>query len=431
MYRRDLWRQGFSIPVFPILTPMQTSRQDDHGKSRKWLGLRFLIPSLLLATLIVDVVWRFVPPGLDYFRAWEPASLFATAEGPFAPNFHYYNDRAYGDLSNFGNLPGYRQYHKEVFTTDSFGFRNPPSGGTDAVPAAIVVGDSFAVGCGVSDGETLSAQLMSRLSNRRVYNGASAQPHWTTTNELIQRLHMRGGLVIWVVSEREPLPKSIQAETSHPHEVDPVTTPSSSESYRVLRGVTQWTDDHLAYSPLRNFLSRGFRKVENGTWLPNPPGKNLIVGHLRNGDSMLFLKIEVDNFYQTHYESGSYLSEINDLVVDSGNALLVLLVPDKFGVYYPLLSENGKSPPGGESHLNHLEKDLHRLGIPVLNLMSPLRIQAAEGLQRREYNYAIDDTHWNRLGIQTATIEVLRAWSNPLGSIGNASIGRNPSPAAR
>jgi hypothetical protein len=232
---------------------------------------------------------------------------------------------------------------------------------------------------------------------------------------------MRGGLVIWVVSEREPLPKSIQAETSRPHEVDPVTTPSSSESYRVLRRVTQWTDGHLAYSPLRNFLSRGFRKVENGTWLPNPPGKNLIVSHLRNGDSMLFLKIEVDNFYQTHYESGSYLSEINDLVVDSGNALLVLLVPDKFGVYYPMLSETGQSPPGGESNLNHHKKDL----------MSPLRIQAAEGLQRRVYNYAIDDTHWNRLGIQTAAIEVLRAWSNPLGSIGNASIDRNPSPAAR
>ena len=404
-------------------------RQDDHGQSRKRMGLRFLIPTLLLATLIVDVILRIFAPGFGSFRAWEPANNFATADGPFAPNFHYYNNRAYGDLSNWGNLPGFRQYHKEVFTTDSFGFRNPPSRGTDAVPAAIVVGDSYAVGSGVLDEDTLSAQLIDRLSNKRVYNGASAQANWNMTNRLIQRLHMRGGLVIWVVSEREPLPKSTYEETPHSHGVDPKPAPSSSESYLALRGVSQWTYSHLDYSPLRNFLSHGFRNVENGTWLPNPQGKTIIVGRLLNGDSMLFLNSEVANFYSPKYDSPDYLSEINALVRASGNELLVLLVPDKYAVYYLLLSEKGQSPPAGESRLNQLEKDLHRLGIPAVNLTSPLSSQAAEGLQRREYNYAIDDTHWNRLGIQTAAIEVLRAWSNPLGSISDASIGRNAIPA--
>jgi SGNH hydrolase-like domain, acetyltransferase AlgX len=391
------------------------------------MGLRFLIPSLLLAALIADVALRFVPPDRIYFRAWEPAKLFATADGPFAPNFHYDNDRTYGDLSNLGNRPRFRQYHREIFTTDEFGYRNPPRGGTGEMPAVILVGDSYAVGCGVSDADTLSAQLMSRLPGRRVYNGASEHPTWNMTSKLIQRMHMQGGLVIWEVSERTPLPKSVSEETSEIPGVVPMITPPSNESYRVLQDLDHWTDIQLTYSPLRIFLSRGFREMENGVWLPNPSGKVVLVGQLRNGDSMLFHRSEVDNFYRPQYDIGDYLSEISALVHGSGNELLVLLVPDKYGVYYPFLREAGQSPPEGQSRLDYLEKNLHRSGVPVLNLMSPLRSQAAEGLQRREYNYAIDDTHWNHLGIQTAVGEVLRAESNYVGFSSSTSIGRNTS----
>lgn len=169
--------------------------------------------------------------------------------------------------------------------------------------------------------------------------------------------------------------------------------------------------------------------MENGVWLPNPSENLVAVGHLRNGENMLFLESEVDNFYQPKYDIPTYLSEISDLVHCSGNEILVLLVPDKYGVYYPLLGDERRSTPEGESHLNQLEEDLHHLGIPVLNLMSPLRSQAAEGLQRREYNYRLDDTHWNRLGIQTAATEVLRAWSNQIGSVINTSVSRNACPS--
>ena len=134
---------------------------------------------------------------------------------------------------------------------------------------------------------------------------------------------------------------------------------------------------------------------------------------------------------QPLHDRGTYLTEISALVHATGNELLVLLVPEKYNVYYPLLSEKGEPPPEGESRLDHLEMDLHRSGIPVLNLTSPLRSQAAEGLQRREYNYWIDDTHWNRLGIETATTAILRAWSDRPRSISNASIRRNTSSAAR
>jgi len=408
---------------------MDSSRQSDCRQAQKRLGLRFLIPSLILATFLLDVALRFLPPGYIYFRAWDVASLFATAEGPFAPNFHYESDRAYGDLSNLGNRPRLRQYHREVFTTDEFGFRNSPSEGTGEMPAAILVGDSFAVGSGVSDSDTLSAQL-SRISNKPVYNGASLPPQWKKTKKLIERMHMQGGLVIWEVSEREVLPESVRTEL-HIVGVAPKTVSALSEKYPILQKVDLWTDSLLAYSPLGTLFSRFYRKMENDVWLPNPSEKLVVVGHLRNGDSMLFLPSEVQNFYRPKNDSPNYLAEISALVHCSGNELLVILVPDKYSVYYSLLRDERQSPPEGKSHLNQLEDDLQRLGIPVLNLTSALRFQAAEGLQRREYNYLLDDTHWNRIGIQTATAEILRVWGNHQGSICNTSFGRNASPAGQ
>jgi hypothetical protein len=395
------------------------------------MGLRFLIPSLLFATLIVDAALRFMPPQRIAFRAWEPASLFATADGWFAPNFRFESDRSYGDLPNLGNLPRFRQYRREVFTTDEFGYRNPPTSGTNDAPAAILVGDSFAVGCGVSDWDTLSAQLMSHLKGRRVYNAAGGGAQWKMTSQLIQRLHMRDGLVIWEVLERSGLPESVRAETSDFSKVAGRIASPNSETYRALRGLRIWTYSYLAYSPLSIFLNRSFQKMENNVWLPNPSEKVVLVGQLHTGDSMLFLDSEVRTFYKPLHDSGTYLSEISALVHATGNELLVLLVPEKYSVYYPLLVEKGESPPEGEFRLNHLEMDLHRLGIPVLNLTSQLRSQAEDGSQRREYNYWIDDSHWNHIGIQTAATAILRTWSDPSGSIGNASIRRNTSSDAR
>jgi hypothetical protein len=410
---------------------MEASRQDGRGKMRSRIALRFLIPSLLLTTLIADVALRFVPPQRIAFRAWEPASLFDTAEGWFAPDFRFENDRSYGDLPNLGNLPRFRKYRREVFTTDEFGYRNPPNGKSNDAPAAILVGDSFAVGCGVSDWDTLSAQLMSQLRGRKIYNAAGGGAQWKMTNQLIQRLQMRDGLVIWEVLERSGLPESVQAETSQLSKVASKIAPPNSEIYRNLRSLKIWTLSYLAYSPLSIFLNRTFQKAENGVWLPNPLEKNVLVGRLHNGDNMLFLDSEVQMFYRPIHDSGTYLSEINALVHATGNQLLVLLVPEKYNVYYPLLVEKGESPPEDEFRLNHLEKDMRRLGIPVLNLTPQLRSQAEEGLQRREYNYWIDDTHWNRRGIQTAAMAILQAWSDPSGSINNAYIRRNASSAAR
>src|SRR5919198_2974410 len=135
----------------------------------------YVIPRLLLVVCLVDVSLRFMSIDPLTFRAWEALTRYRPLGAAFEPNRHYSNERTYGDGAAMGNLPELRQYRRETFTTDALGFRNV------AVPrsapvAAILIGDSFAVGSGVSDEETLSSRL-SKLSGCTVYNAGSEHPH--------------------------------------------------------------------------------------------------------------------------------------------------------------------------------------------------------------------------------------------------------------
>lgn len=370
------------------------------------MALRVLIPSIILASLVFNIALRSVPPQWMAFHAWDAAILYATAEGDFAPNFHYANDRAFGDLANLGNLPSFRRYRKEVFTTDEFGFRNAPGSGASKPPAVIVVGDSYAAGSGVSDQETLSAQL-SNLMGETVYNGATYRGHWATTKFLIDRLQMRNGLIVWEFSERWLVPETVRSETRIRSRNARLYASQDAEQSELLRRYGHWADDFSAYSPLSIFIDRMLRNVQNDVWLPNPSRRNVVINHLSNGDPMLFLPDEVDAFYNPHYENSSYFSEVNDLIHRTGNELLVVLVPDKYNVYHSLLKEAAPSPLS-QSHLDHLEQDLIHAGVSVLNLTSALSLQASEGLKNKEYDYFIDDTHWNRLGIHVAANAIVR-----------------------
>src|ERR1700675_2034158 len=83
VFGHDFWRQGFPVPVFPILRPMETLRQSDPRQPRRWTALRVLIPWIIFSSLILNVALRFVPPQWMAFHAWEAATLYATAEGDF------------------------------------------------------------------------------------------------------------------------------------------------------------------------------------------------------------------------------------------------------------------------------------------------------------------------------------------------------------
>ena len=91
-----------------------------------------------------------------------------------------------------------------------------------------------------------------------------------------------------------------------------------------------------------------------------------------------------------------------------GFQLKVVLVPDKSTVYGPLLAEPLPSADGAARFLDDLAADLQDRGVNTVSLVGPLRQAAASGLDRGEYVYWRDDTHWNPRGIRIAAEAIER-----------------------
>jgi len=325
--------------------------------------------------------------------------MYPSAEGDFVPNFHFSSDRTYGDLIKMGNLPSYRHYHREVFTTDAFGFRNSPNASAVS-PEILVVGDSFAVGCGVSDRDNLSSQLSS-LAGKAVYNGGTEVSGWATTKALIDRLHLRDGWVIWELSESHDVPSFAVKQAAS------TAVSSSYMGERLSPRQARWVHDFWSYSPLRIFVQRLLLSVEDDYWLPNPLHGAVLIEHLKNGDPMLFLPYQVDGFYRPLREDTGYFLEVNARIRDTGNKLIVVLVPSKYVVYQPLLLNPGPSPDS-KAHWDQFEEDLQQAGIATVNLSSALKLQAAKDFPKGKYDYFIDDTHWNQSGIHVGAVAIAK-----------------------
>lgn len=360
--------------------------------------LSFLITALLTATLIADLVVRRIPIERIAFRAWEAAQYGATSLGAFRPNFHYENPRVYGDLANLGNLPEYREYRAETFTTDEFGFRNLPS--TAPVRLALV-GDSFSAGAALSDHETLSARFAEE-TGARVYNAAGGVT-WPALAEMIAVHHMKGGAVLLQVSEG-----GLGAKLDlSPSEARGVTilrenlTPSKFEEVRRFgAAAVNW----VQYSPLQILLTRAFRSLQNDRFLT----RDVEAVELSNGHRMLFF---VDNAAQALAIGPievEYFRRAQELTRQTGNELLVVMAPTKYRVYRPLMKRGGPIV----SAYRDLVPALEKAGIPSIDLTPVLTRQATELFERGEYNFRDDDTHWNPTGVRYAAHAIAEIWKN-------------------
>jgi len=388
-----------------------TSFVELRKKTGASLRVSKLIPGLLLLAGLSDFVLRLFPPGVFTFRAWEAMTLFVKDGEAFSPVKRYENERSYGDLSNIGNLPKLRQYHREVFTTDTLGFRNLPIQQPGQLKT-VLIGDSFAAGSGVSDEDTLSQQL-ARLQASPVYNAARNPQDLEVTCRDISNLDISNGLVIWELFERAPIPQFPSGEiqpqrTLRSRLKDAISRrfPNAVPKQKVAR---KYLSDFLEYSPLSIEASRAYRVLQNDLVLPNTYKSNVAVYTLTNGASMLFIPQEIENYHKIRSLETKSVTEMKARLNAMGLRLLVLLVPGKYTVYYPLLRDAPASALDSPLYTNRLEASLRAAGIDVVNLTAVFRKSAAEALARGEYIYWLDDTHWTPSGIRIAA-EELRRW---------------------
>jgi hypothetical protein len=364
------------------------------------LRLGRTIPAIIAIVFLGDFSARFFTIDALAFRGWEALVRYRAPCGPFRANAVYNNPASYGDLSVLGNLPQYRIYHPEIFTTDAHGVRrNSRRGEPHQDYKVILLGDSMAVGSSVNDEETLAARLQAELAVG-VYNGGTPGQMTLDIPEILQlarNLNMTEGTVIYQYIGRGPLPALAQ-----------LAGQSAFSCADWQNWLTNLYEGFVDTSPLKIMAQKLIRSLQNDAILPNIYRAEVAVRRLTDGNTILFFPPDVSNYSATRSVD---LTGVRYLATELGKnklRLVVVLVPDKFVVYEPMLIEPDRAQHHGALYLNMVEQSLKETGIPVINLTRFMKDKAGEYYARKQYLYWRDDTHWNVEGIKLAAKEIVQ-----------------------
>ena len=361
------------------------------------------IPLIIGIIFVIDVAARLFPLDSLSFRAWEAVVRYHLPCSPFRANVHYVNDSSYGDLAAMGNLPEYRQYRREIFSTDSFGFRlNSNVPGPPLKYDAILVGDSMIAGSALNNHETLSARLEQHL-RKGVYNGGGGEypPTLGPILSLSRRLNLMKGTVLYEYFEREDLPP--------PGVLLSYTGPRTTRDCRDWRArLSIWYEGFVETSPLQIVAQKIFRKLQNDLLLPNASKSEVVIRRLTNGEPILFYPPDIEGSRRKGPADVSGLKRLADELEKNGLRLVVVLVPTKYTVYRSLLKDD-KTGNGETGHyLNAVEASLKQVNVPSVNLLSPFQQKAQESFKQGSYIYWLDDIHWNAAGVELAAREIIK-----------------------
>jgi len=393
---------------------------------KHWWEIGWLLPALMLAAFLGNIALCFMPEDFLSFRTWEPALsvLGSDSPGPFEPNLFLVKRKAYGDLASLGNFPGLREEHDEEFRSDKFGYRNSYAADT-ARSAGIVVGDSFVSASSVPADKTLSGQLTT-LDGGYYYNaGGFPPPGPDAIESLLPKLNIPSGTVVFVLLERRArsAPPSLDSTSS--------TLPPLKLGPFVVRGraLRVWSRLFGDPSPAAILSRKIFRRIQNDVLQPNIYKEEVVRRTLQNNDEMLFYPADIDpvsDVQTPSIEWSSYLKTFANRMAKHSLRTIVLLVPNKYTVYGPVL-KNAPVQAIGERLMTAIQNELSNAGVPVVNVTSVYLSDAENGLSQKHYLYWRDDTHWNANGIGVAANQMLpciQALRKPVAVGGGRPCGR-------
>jgi len=393
-------------------------RTEAPRRGHRW-SVGWLLPRVLALVFLLDLVARAFPLELLCFRAWECVTRYPAPGSVFQAGMHFESRRTYGNLANIGNFKQYRQYRPQVFMTDQHGFRNsgtrPAAAGT-----VLVLGDSLVAGDGLSDDETLTAQLASR-TGLSFYNAGGPYAYSQTVRYLKSKLGLDRGHVLIVHNEALGIELLLEARDRAPDWKSAALRRVFGDDADYYRGLAKgW----WYVSPLRIAAERTYTAMCNGEVLPNPFARNVVLEHLRTGTTVLFYSREVQHFYgpdEVPQAAEYYMSLVGELHKE-GFTTGIVLVPSKYSVYHRLLMSPDSGSEETERSLARLATALHQQGIAALDLTSPFRAEAEAALNAGQYLYHLDDTHWNGQGVILAARLIEREWFSQPRSTDAASL---------
>ncbi len=381
---------------------------------RPSLPIGSLLPRLLAVVFLLDLGLRLLPTKTFCYRGWEALTVnlefpkLHFSEGPFKRHKTYSNPRTYGDLSALSNLPDRRHYRNETFVTDEFGYRNPPGLTRQEPVSAVLLGDSFVAGAGNSDEFVLPAALRKK-SGVVAYNAAGDLPR--SLQDILAPVEAAGLREGWVIYEHlERVEKPFKLEG--PRERWKIRF---WKKFFPLLGrenglwARQIVSHRFAVSPVKILSAKFLKAFSDDRFFPNSYAKSTVQKRLVTGDVFLFQPQEIEKFHTDRSALvapwKTFFLSLSEELARRNLKLMVLLVPEKYTVYEPLL---GRGTAAGEKplYLDALGRELKAGGLPTVNLAPLFRQKAAELASKKIYLYWPDDTHWTPLGISLAAGEI-------------------------
>lgn len=337
-----------------------------------WLGVPLLnlVGSLCLDKQFFD------------FRAWEYMSA-TSGEGPFRAGARFEKE-IYGDLANMLNIAKFRQYRHQVFSTDSYGFRNPeyPAGTYFNI---VVTGDSDMAGSSLTDHDTFSARL-SQVLSCNVYNYAPRSPIAFLADKRFASKPPK--VLIW-----EAIGRTITGAGYHGYAQLPVEGEFTVQKTTSLR-------DKQQIPQLTNYFSR--RIFHEARWLLTGIHSPSI-SYIDKVTGMLFYAPSIEMLRFNSRQRGLLtvldgIERVHQICLRRGITLIYIPLPDKEDIYQDLLPPAIRQTFAAPNFMEELMDGLARRGIVYVNLRRAFASEAGSA----PFLYFPDDTHWNQHGVKMA-----------------------------
>lgn len=355
-----------------------------------------MLASASLSLMFMDLALR----PLLQARLFGPPQLFMYRWAPMPTLWRYKPDISfdavvYGDLAT----PDYQERRREVFRTDSYGFRNTPDQEQAARKGStnlILLGDSFGVGPGTTQDKTWAALFQSKYGLQTYNLSMAGSGPWHELMNLkiaCQRLRCDGSTtVLWALFAGNDLQDEIFDQLE----------PSVSDSWLQRVAVSVATFRNM--SPVRNLAERVRLHIH--------PFKHVDVRELPDGRRVIFrlryeraVELTIDQVrHHEHYSKlVAVVDEMKRFADSRGFSVVVVVIPPKEEIYSAIAT--GRSEPEGETSgfAEAIAELCQRDGLPFLDLTPFFAEEAKKELaQSGALLWWSDDTHWNDRGHELA-----------------------------
>ena len=345
----------------------------------RW-ALPLVTSVMLIAFLCLEIGLRIVDNRLTYYRPHEKYKI--SSRGRYYKSNVVENQFpiAHGDLYVVSNLAAKTIVEPRVVTfhTDSLGFRNFHD---YADQSFVLIGDSFGVGTGTTQEDTLS-EVLTNEYGIPVYNASyptSPYGYTVVCEYLTKNIGTKfRAIILFFEGNDFPSISEIRHKSQRAWYLYIGSDIRHLESYRFLFGLTR-----------RAF--RGSTSKESQVTVFSVGGKD--VGFLNQ-------HIEVTKQSSSFY-SNVFIESYRRI---RPNVALFVFIPTKYRVYYPLIKDNNGGPLHAlpNSRRDFLQKMALQLDVPFVDLTPHLIKESKDLLKKGEYTYWRDDTHWNANGMKMA-----------------------------